>query len=137
MDTTVSRIIEARDNEIKLRTSTNSGDFKDKIFTKALLVVEIDRHRDAEKEKKNRVSIPAATTSEKKQALVDKLVECRRRVFKKNKSLKDEILSDIKTKFQQKGRSTEAARKVLLENEFFKLSESVRSLDRYTKPSTT
>ena len=137
LDTTVSRIIEARDNEIKLRTSTNSGDFKDKIFTKALLVVEIDRHRDAEKEKKNRVSIPAATTSEKKQALVDKLVKCRQKIFKKNRSLKDEILSDIKTKFQQKGRSAKAARKVLLENELFKLSESVRSLERYSKPSTT
>ena len=137
MDTTVSRIIEARDNEIKLRTSTNSGDFKDKIFTKALLVVEIDRHRGAEKEKKNRVSIPAATTSEKKQGLVDELVKCRQKIFKKNRSLKDEILSDIKTKFQQKGRSTEAARKVLLENELFKLSESVRSLERYSKSSTT
>ena len=31
----------------------------------------------------------------------------------------------------------QAARKVLLENEFFKLSESVRSLERYTKHSTT
>ena len=83
------------------------------------------------------MSIPAAKTSEKKQALVNKLVECRQKVFKKNRSLRDEILSDIKTKFQQKGRSTKAARKVLLENEFFKLSESVRSLERYTKPSTT
>ena len=137
LDTTVSRIIEARDNEIKLRTSTNSGDFKDKIFTKALLVVEIDRHRDAEKDKKNRVSIPAATTSEKKQALVNKLVECCQKVFKKNRSLNDEILSDIETKFQQKGRSLKGERKVLLENEFFKMSESVRSLERYTKPSTT
>ena len=137
LDTTVSRIIEARDNEIKLRTSTNIGDFKDKIFTKALLVVEIDRHRGAEKEKKNRVSIPAATTSEKKQALVDKLVKCRQKIFKKNKALKDEILSDIKTKFQQKGRSTKAARKALLENKLFKLSESVRLLERYSKSSAT
>ena len=83
------------------------------------------------------MSIPAAKTLEKKQALVNKLVECRQKVFKKNKSLKDEILSDIETKFQQKGRSTEAERKVLLENEFFTLSESVRSLERYTKHSTT
>ena len=29
------------------------------------------------------------------QALVDKLLECRQKVFKKDKALKDEILSDI------------------------------------------
>ena len=138
LDTTVSGIIEARDNEIKLRTSANSRDFKEKYFTKALIVDEIDRHRDAEKKKKrNRVSIPAAKTTEKKGDLVNKLVECRRQVFKKNKSLKDEILSDIETKFQQKGKSTKADRKALLENELFKLSESVRSLERYSKSSTT
>ena len=38
LDTTVSGIIEARDNEIKLRTSTNSRDFKEKYFTKAAML---------------------------------------------------------------------------------------------------
>ena len=71
------------------------------------------------------------------QALVDKLLECRRKVFKKNKALKDEILSDIETRFQQKGKLTKTDRKALLENELFKLSESVRSLERYSKSSTT
>ena len=90
MDTTVSRIIEARDDEIKLRTSTNGKDFKDKKFTRALLVVEIDRHRDAEKKKtkKNKVPIPNAKDTEAKQAQVDELLECHQKVFKKKKALK-------------------------------------------------
>ena len=64
-------------------------------------------------------------------------MECHQKVFKKNKALKDEILSDIETRFQQKGKSTKADRKVLLENELFKMSESVRLLERYSKSSTT
>ena len=46
-------------------------------------------------------------------------------------------MKDIEARFKQKGKSTKADRKTLLANEFFKLSESVRSLERYTKPSTT
>ena len=138
LDTTVSSIIEARDDEITLRTSTNSRDFKDRKFTRALLVVEISRHRDAEKkETKSRVSIPDAKITDNKNALVKKLVDCRQKVFKKNKALKDEILKDIEAIFKQKGKSTKANRKTLLANEFFKLSESVRSLERYSKHSTT
>ena len=138
MDTTVSSTIEAQNDEIKLRTSTSSRDFKDKKFTRAKLVVEIDRHRNAErKKKKNKVSIPDAKDTEAKQALINKLVDCRRKVFKKNKALKDEILSDIETRFQQKGKSTKADRKALLESELFKLSESVRLLERYSKSSIT
>ena len=34
------------------------------------------------------------------QALVNKLLECRRKVFKKNKALKDEILKDIEARFE-------------------------------------
>ena len=89
------------------------------------------------KTKKNKMSIPDAKDTEAKQALINKLVDCRQKVFKKNKALKDEILSDIETRFQQKGKLTKADRKALLENELFKLSESVRSLERYSKPSTT
>ena len=110
MDTTVSSIIEARDDEITLRTSTSSKDFKDKKFTRAKLVVEIDRHRDAErkKEKKNKVSIPEAKDTEAKQDLVNKLLDCRRQVFKKNKTLKEDTLKGIEARFEKKGKSTKA-----------------------------
>ena len=45
-------------------------------------------------------------------------------------------MKGIEARFEKKGKSTKADRKALLENEFFKLSESVRLLERYTKPST-
>ena len=83
------------------------------------------------------MSIPDAKITEKKNVLVNKLVDCRQRVFRKNKALKDEILKDIEARFEQRGKSTKADRKTLLANKFFKLSESVRSLDRYSNPSTT
>ena len=113
--------------------------FKDKNFTRTKLVVEIDRHRNAErkKEKKNKVSIPEAKDTEAKQDLVNKLLDCRRQVFKKNKTLKEDTLKGIEARFEKKGKSTKADRKALLENELFKLSESMRSLERYSKSSTT
>ena len=46
-------------------------------------------------------------------------------------------MKDIEARFEKKGKSTKAERKALLENELFKLSESVRSLERYSKSSTT
>ena len=55
LDTTVSSITVARDNEIKFRTSTNGKDSKTKKFTRALLVVGIERDRDAEKEEEEEV----------------------------------------------------------------------------------
>ena len=45
-------------------------------------------------------------------------------------------MKDIEARFEQKGKLTKADRKALLENEFFKLSKSVRSLERYSKSST-
>ena len=74
------------------------------------------------------MSIPDAKDIEVKQALINKLVECRQQVFNKNKTLKDNILKDTEKRFEQKGKLTKVDRKVLLENEFFKLSEFVRSL---------
>ena len=71
-----------------------------------------------------------------KQYLVNKLLDCRRKVFNKNKTLKEDTLKDIEARFEKKGKSTKADRKALLENELLKLSESVRSLERYSKSST-
>ena len=101
-------------DKIKLRTSTSSRDFRDKKFTRSKLLVKIERHCDAEKTKKKcKVSIPDAKDTERKQTLIDKLVDCRQKVFKKNKTLKDNTLKDIEAKFEQKGKSTKADRKAL------------------------
>ena len=83
------------------------------------------------------MSIPEAKDTEAKQDLVNKLLDCRRQVFKKNKTLKEDTLKGIEARFEKKGKLTKADRKALLENKFFKLSESVRSLERYSKSSTT
>ena len=65
------------------------------------------------------------------------MLETRKQIFKKNKVLKEKILSDIEATFQQKGKSTKEDRKELLANEFFKLSESVLTSEGYTKTSAS
>ena len=57
--------------------------------------------------------------------------------IQKEQNPEGRYIERLEARFEKKGKSTKADRKALLENELFKLSESVRSLERYSKSSTT
>ena len=59
------------------------------------------------------------------------MIEWRRESFEKNPQLKDELIKQIEEEFASNGMSTPEQREKILDDPFFKLSESIRENERY------
>ena len=120
-----------------LWTSTNANEFKPAAFTKAKLVNHIqkmaalERERSPDQQAKIDYSVIPKLSSKNKKFIVDFMIEWRRESFEKNPQLKDELIKQIEEEFASNGMSTPEQREKILDDPFFKLSESIRENERY------
>ena len=135
INTTAVGIKEECDSEITLKTSTTEGELDKTEYIRDMLLKEIKDMQDYEESREDeddKVTIPDVKSGVKKLKVVQHLVKWRNKVYTKHPTLKDEIIKDIRAKYANKGMSTKESRVELLEDVFFKLSDTIRSKERYT-----
>ena len=132
LDTTVDSIKQSMERAIILGTSVKSRELEQKWCTIALLKKEIESHRQVLQEMgEDSIEAPSLPSNATKSDVVSALIKYRKKIFVKHPNVRQEAESRISKKFEKAQQTTKKSRIELLESTLFRLSDSVRSRDRY------
>lgn len=131
-DMTVDSIKQSMERAMILGTSVKSRDFQPKWCTIALIKKEIDSHcQDLQVMGKDSIEAPSLRKVSSKHDMISALIKFRKKIFDDHPGVRQDIETRISEKFEKARQTTKKSRVELLKSTLFRLSDSVRSLDRY------